>query len=177
MAMIAFAGCQNKTSNNAGTDSHDNNTEAVEDNDSTIYGVCGEGTAMHTLELITDQGDTISYAISDEGDVQSDLEGGLFAGDRMAVTATEYQGEKVATRIINLTALLGKWTSIDKNFEILEGGQVKSKVEAESHPWTSWKISNGLLVLSNDTFAIDNLGADSLELENSNGIYTFKRQK
>jgi hypothetical protein len=28
--------------------------------------------------------------------------------------------------IINLTSLLGKWTSLDKNFDILEGGEVKN---------------------------------------------------
>ena len=30
--------------------------------DSTIYGVCGEGTSMHNLELISDEGDTLSFS-------------------------------------------------------------------------------------------------------------------
>ena len=51
--------------------------------DSTIYGVCGDGTAMHTLELITDGGDTLSYAMMVEED--ADVQGGLLVGDRMAV--------------------------------------------------------------------------------------------
>ena len=52
--------------------------------DSTVYGRCGEGTAMHTLELITDKGDTIVYTI--EGlDTFSNVQGGLFVGDRIAV--------------------------------------------------------------------------------------------
>ena len=44
--------------------------------DSTVYGRCGEGTAMHTLELITDKGDTIVYTL--EGlDTFSNVQGGL----------------------------------------------------------------------------------------------------
>lgn len=46
--------------------------------DSTVYGRCGEGTAMHTLELITDKGDTIVYTL--EGlDTFSNVQGGLLS--------------------------------------------------------------------------------------------------
>ena len=71
---------------------------------------------------------------------------------------------------------MGKWTSIDKNFELIEGGEVKNNVKAETNPWTSWKILNGKLLLNKDTFEIEKLGPDSLYLENSVGIFTFKRQ-
>lgn len=155
-----------------------NDSVALEDaeNDSTIYGVCGEGTSMHSLELISDAGDTLTVFIDDEqpGIVQ----GGLLAGDRIALIGYKAQdGEMLAQKVINLTSLLGKWTSIDKNFDILEGGEVKNNVKAETNPWTSWKILNGKLLLNKDTFAIDNLGPDSLTLENTQGIYVFKRQE
>lgn len=144
--------------------------------DSTIYGVCGSGTSMHSLELITDQGDTLTYIVNNDDSV-SILKGGLLTGDRMAVVGfkNEY-GEMQASQVINITTLLGRWTSIDKNFEIQEGGVVASSVKAESNPWTTWKITNCKLVLNTDTFDIDKLGADSLYLENSQGIYVFKRQ-
>lgn len=142
--------------------------------DSTIYGVCGDGTAMHTLELITDAGDTLQYMFG-EGD-DSPVVGGLLAGDRLAVVeGPDVDGDKTADKIINLTTLIGKWTSLDKNFEIEEGGVVKSNVEAERKPWTSWKILNGQLLLNRDTFDIDNLGSDTLALENRNGIFVYKR--
>lgn len=47
----------------------------------------------------------------------------------------------------------------------------------EQKPYTSWKIVNGKLVLSADTFSIYELGADSLYLENSVGIFAYKRVK
>lgn len=156
--------------------------EVVEVNDTTVYGVCGEGTSMHSLEIITDAGDTLVYTLlsqdaETEVETPSDVQGGLMAGDKMAVTGHKTADELVADRVINVTSLLGHWTSIDKNFTIEEGGTVHSAVKAETNPWTSWKILNGGLLLNRDTFTIDGLSADSLYLENANGIFTFKRQK
>ncbi len=156
--------------------------EVAEVNDTTVYGVCGEGTSMHSLEIITDAGDTLVYTLlsqdaETEVETPSDVQGGLMAGDKMAVIGHKTADELVADRVINVTSLLGHWTSIDKNFTIEEGGTVHSAVKAETNPWTSWKILNGSLLLNRDTFAIDGLSADSLYLENANGIFTFKRQK
>ena len=85
-------------------------------------------------------------------------------------------GQTIAASVINLTTLLGKWQSIDRNFEIKEGGVVETVVN-EQKPYTSWKIVNGKLVLSTDTFHIYELGADSLYLENKVGIFAYKRVK
>lgn len=175
----------------AGCNAKKEKSQAVVDDeemvaDSTVYGVCGEGTSMHSLELITDAGDTITYTILDaEADLDGGLSsgpvttvvGGMMSGDKMAVTGHKVEGEMLADRVINVTSLLGHWTSLDKNFEIEEGGTVRSNVKAETNPWTSWKILNGQLLLNRDTFAIDNLGADSLAIENARGIFLFKRQK
>ena len=161
--------------------------DEVEVADSTVYGVCGSGTSMHSLELVTDAGDTLTYIILDsEADmdggetkgVVSNVEGGFMAGDKMAVTGMEtVEGELVATRVIKGTSLLGHWTSIDRNVVIEEGGTGHSEVKAETNPWTLWKILNGQLLLNRDTFDITSLSADSLYLENPKGIYTYKRQK
>ena len=182
LMLLVLAGCNSKKEK---PNLQANDVEEVAD--STVYGVCGEGTSMHSLELITDTGDTLTYTILDAeadmdgmvtgGGLVSHVEGGLMAGDKVAVTGQKVDGELIADKVINVTSLLGHWTSIDKNFEIEEGGTVRSSVKAESNPWTSWKILNGRLLLNRDTFAIDGLSADSLYLENANGIFTFKRQK
>lgn len=176
ISVLIIAGCKNHRQAHHSDSAKTEDSATAGGSDSTIYGVCGDGTAMHTIELITDAGDTINYLI-DEDETDPVVKGGLFVGDRMAVIGHKGNGDCIATNVINLTALMGKWTSIDKNFEILEGGTVKNYVKAETHPWTSWKIYNGKLVLSRDTFTIDNLGADSLYLENHAGIFAFKRQK
>ena len=150
--------------------------EADDAADSTVYGVCGEGTAMHTLQLITDTGDTIEYALMDADDNESDVSGGLMCGDRIAVMGKNTADGKSAEKVINLTSLMGRWTSIDKNFVIEEGGTIVSNVKAETHPWTNWKIFNGKLLLNRDTFDVVQLGSDSLSIENRKGIFVFRRQ-
>lgn len=175
VAAFLIAGCKDKNKNNVG-DGIDSTDVELMVSDSTVYGVCGENTAMHSLELITDAGDTLRFVLNEDENGDVNALGGLLAGDRLAVVeGPEVDGEKLAKKVINITTLLGKWTSLDKNFEIQDDGTVRSTVQAEKNPWTSWKIVNGRLVLNRDTFDINNLGSDSLYLENKNGIFVYKR--
>lgn len=173
--MFLISACRDKPQRN---NNKVESSEQTTTQDSTLYGVCGEGTMMHSLQLITDCGDTIVFALPDSDDGAQTVVGGLLAGDRLAVVEGQpVDGEKCARKVINLTTLQGKWTSIDKNFEILEGGEVSSDVEAEKNSWTTWKILNGKLLLNRDTFDIDEIGSDSLYLENKVGIFVYKRVK
>lgn len=153
--------------------------DTIESPDTTIYGKCGEGTAMHSLELITADGDTLLLMIED--DTIPVIKGGLSVGDRLAVIARhagpddDTDGD-IATQVINITTLLGKWSALDKTFELQDGGAVICNVN-EPKPITEWKIFNGHFLLSSDTFDIYELGADSLYLENRDGIFVYKRVK
>lgn len=143
--------------------------------DTTVYGKVGEATGMSTFELITGKGDTLRYILQDVEPTV--VKGGMMPGDKLAVTAGKnVNGEDIANNVINLTTLLGKWISLDKSFEIRENGEVKSFVREESNSWTKWKVFNGKLLLNRDTFDVYSLGADSLMLENKNGIFAFKRK-
>ena len=112
----------------------------------------------------------------DADDNESDVAGGVMCGDRLAVLGKKTDEGNVAEKVINITSLIGRWTSIDKNFVIEEGGTVSSAVKAETKPWTNWKIFNGQLLLNKDTFNVVTIGADSLAIENRDGIFVFKRQ-
>jgi hypothetical protein len=115
VVLFAANSCKDKKTAQVITPTDSLDLEEVAD-DSTIYGVCGEGTSMHNLELISDEGDTLSVFIDDE---QPDIVlGGLLAGDRIALIGYKAQdGEMMAQKIINLTSLLGKWTSLDKGWQ------------------------------------------------------------
>lgn len=167
--IIAACGGQKKTE--TGKTAEIANTEEV---DTTIYGSCGEATMMNSLELITDKGDTLTILLN-APDSTTTVLGGLLVGDRMAVTA--YRGadnEQYAQTVFNLTTLTGKWASIDRTFEILENGTVVCN-QQEPKPYVDWRILNGKLILTADTFGIYSLGADSLLLENADGIFAYKR--
>lgn len=173
LSCFLFFSCEEKKTNVI-----TNNSDTVDMSlpDTTIYGVCSEATTMHMLSLLTDDGKEISLLVNTDDNEEDVVKGGMFAGDRMAVTSTQINGDSVATRVINLNTLQGKWTSIDRNFEILHGGDVISAVKSESNPYTLWKIHNGKLLLNRDTFDIITLGADTLEIENDRGIFVYVRK-
>lgn len=171
------AGCINDGKQSDASSCDDDGFDAANTTDTTLYGACGDDTAMHTLQLVTDTGDTLTISLADENGEQTDIHGGLMGGDRMAVTALRgNDGTLTATLVVNTTTLLGRWTSIDKDFVIEEGGTVTSSTADETHPWVAWKIFNGHLVMNADTFDIIALGADSLFLENAEGIYVYERK-
>ncbi len=171
LASLVIAGCGGKKNK---TKVEYVSTLKQEANDSTVYGKCGEGTMMNTLELVTDSGDTVVYSI-EEAAARGDVKGGLLAGDRMAVVPTlDADGNSAALSVVNITTLLGKWTCLDRSFELLADGSVRSNVK-EPHPYTSWKLFNGKLLLSSDTFSICSLGSDSLLLSNGNGTVGYRR--
>ncbi len=171
LASLMIAGCGGKK-NKANVEYISTLNEEV--NDSAVYGECGEGTMMNTLELVTDSGDTVIYSL-EEAAARGDVKGGLSAGDRMAVvSALDADGNPAATSVVNITTLLGKWTCLDRSFELLANGSVRSNVK-EPHPYTSWKLCNGKLLLSSDTFTISSLGPDSLLLSNSGGTVGYRR--
>ena len=117
LAMMIGWGCTGKKTQQQPTES-DTMVVEVSTPDSTVYGVCGEGTSMHALELVTDEGDTLTYLV-DADTEQETVKGGLFAGDRMAVVGYKGAGgEMVATWAVNRATVMGVWSGFGKVVEI-----------------------------------------------------------
>lgn len=159
--------------------------------DSTVYGICGNATAMNTLQLITDTGDTLQLEIT-EARQNKQVLGGLQAGDRMAVLTDNAQTK--AYIVINQSALLGNWVmpnpidgSDELGFSIKEGGIAES-IEQSGINYKTWRLTYGKLelVLSREDGGDENeyylydivkLGPDSLILKDSEDIYEYGRLK
>ncbi|GAB6981685.1 hypothetical protein [Prevotella dentasini] len=171
---FSIAGCKQDKAKPV-LDKNVENTDTLNAGDSTVYGTMVDG-GMNSLILVTDAGDTIEYLVNPDDTIEV-VKGGKINGDKFAAVGYMEYGDRFIRKAINLTSLIGTWTSIDKNFDIKEGGAIVSHTEAERNPWTSWKIYNGKLVLSRDTFEVEELGADSLLLENKEGIFSFTRKK
>jgi hypothetical protein len=157
--------------------------------DSTIYGTCGDGSAMNSLQLITDNGDTLllSTAMAQESNA---LFGKYEVGDRMAVIAS---GDRTqAQMVINLTTLLGDWVTPNPldgssfmGFTVKEGGILES-INQTSVIYMTWQVQNGQLVLESvrdgggdfeeqESFKFRYLSQDSLVIENSEEIFEYSR--
>ena len=174
-----FGGCKpSKTSQDAdGADSASVESKGADEvKDSTMYGTFVDG--GHGGFMLKCDDESVREVVIDIDNDSNVVLGGMAAGDQMAVTyLTNGLGEKVVTKVINLTTLQATWTSLDKNFEIEKGGTVESHQQGETKPWTSWRILNGQLLLNKDTFDIDRLDGDSLFLENHDGIFAYARLK
>ena len=114
--------------------------------DQTIYGLCGNGTAMNTLQLLTDNGDTLNLDMTNAQE-NGQVFGGLQAGDRMAVLPNKAKTEAVI--VINQNTLLGDWVmpnpidgSSEVGIRIKEGGIAES-IEQSVIVYRTWKIING----------------------------------
>ena len=116
--------------------------------DQTIYGLCGNGTAMNTLQLLTDSGDTLNLDLT-KAQENGQVFGGLQAGDRMAVLPNKAKTEAVI--VINQNTLLGDWVmpnpidgSSEVGIRIKEGGVAES-IDQSTIIYKTWKIFNGKL--------------------------------
>lgn len=172
MLVFLLSSCGGKKTEPVASDA-DSIVATVKDN--ALYGTCGDATSMNSIQLIADDGTEHTLIVDvDSGSV---ILGGLMSGDRLTALCSKIDGDVRADRVVNITTLMGQWTSLDRNFELCEDGSVNSNVSAESRPYTAWSFVNTNLILNTDTFSILSLGADSLELENDKGIFVYKRKR
>lgn len=187
--VVTFSNCGGK-SQPVPFDSGDS-TDMSSMQDPTIYGVCGEGTAMNTLEVVTDLGDTVRLDIAYARD-NNQVYGGLQAGDRMAVVPNAKNTE--ALIVVNQVALLGNWVmpnpldgSDEVGFCIKEGGIVEG-IEQSSITYKTWRLVRGKLELIDiregagdeeeiTLYDIVRLTPDSLILKEGEDLYEYGRQQ
>lgn len=175
-ALIAFLSACTASNTEKGGINDSDSIEQVVIPDTAIYGIIDESTTMHMLTVKMEDGKTVTLSMNTDS-IESDIQGGLFAGDKVTLTAVKGSEEPAVRKLVNLSSLLGKWTSLARNFQIMENGVVESNASAETNPYTQWQMSNAQIILNNDTFDVLSLGADSMALENSKGIFVYKRQR
>lgn len=190
-AAMVVGSCGGKGSNQQQQQSEPDTTFVSNINrDSTIYGICGDGSAMNTLQLITDVGDTLNLSIADAND-EGKCFGGFQSGDRMAVML---KNKTMAKLVINQSALLGDWVmpnpldgSSEMGIRIKEGGIAES-IEQPSLAYRSWKLFNGKLELvairegggeevETTLYDIVFIGPDSLVFKDTEDTFEYSRYK
>lgn len=186
-ALLMMGSCGNKTQNVP----FDNGDSADFSIDSTLYGICGDGTSMNSLQMITDTGDTLTLDLSMAREKGKVL-GGLQVGDRMAVVPNADKTE--AKIVINQSTLLGNWVmpnpidgSDEVGISIKEGGIAES-IDQGSIIYRTWRLVHGKLeiVLSREgtndieeanIYEIVKLQADSLVYRDEEETFEYSRQK
>ncbi|MBR1547571.1 MAG: hypothetical protein IJ637_02450 [Prevotella sp.] len=186
--MMAAVGCGNKSK--AVPFDNGDSLSALEA-DSTIYGICGEATAMNTLQLITDMGDTLTLDLTPAKE-RNKMFGGLHVGDRMAVIPNPDKTQ--ATMVVNQATLMGNWVmpnpidgSDEVGISIKEGGIAES-IDQSSINYKTWRLTKGKLEIvlvreggseDDELYIYDlvKLGPDSLVYKDAEDTYEYSRQK
>ena len=139
--------------------------------DRTIYGICTDGTAMNTLEMITDNGDTLTLSLT-RAQESGKVLGGLQAADRVAVVANKAKTD--AGRGSDLNTMMADWVvpapsdgSSEIGIRIKEGGVAES-IDQSTIIYRTWKVFNGNL----DILLVREGGGDQEE-ENRYEILTL----
>ncbi|MBQ8486178.1 MAG: hypothetical protein IJ533_00815 [Prevotella sp.] len=189
-AIVAMGSCGNKSAQAPVSEEPDTTVVVTINRDSMVYGICGDGSAMNTLQLITDIGDTLTLSIAEANDKGKCL-GGFQSGDRMAVML---KNKTVASMVINQSALLGDWVmpnpldgSSEMGIRIKEGGIAES-IEQPSLIYRSWKLFNGKLeivairegggdVEETNLYDIVSIGSDSLVYKDAEDTFEYSRYK
>lgn len=169
----------------------DGDSADVANADPTIYGVCGEASAMNTLQLITDMGDTLSLDISAAQEAGM-VFGGVQVGDRMAVIPST--DRKSAEMVVNQATLLGSWVMpnpLDGSDEVgicIKEGGIAESIDQNGIVYKTWRLSRGKLEFvlvreggseEDETYLYDlvKLGADSLVYKDAEETFEYSRQK
>ena len=148
MAGLVIGSCGGKKQQQVSTETDSVSTSELVPRDRTIYGICTDGTAMNTLEMITDSGDTLRINL-EKASENGKVFGGLQVADRVAVVTENNNQDAVI--VINLNTLLGDWVMPDPldgsdeiGIRIKEGGVAES-IDQSVIVYRTWKIFNGEL--------------------------------
>ena len=189
---LIMAACgEKKQSDNSSTTEDNQWAERAEmqRRDSTIYGVCGEKSTEHTLQLISDNGDTLSLSLLDAEENHMVFGDHTF-GDRMAVLTNEAKNK--ATWVINLNELMGDWVTPNPldgssvmGFSIRDGGILEG-INQGVVIYKTWRVVNGKLELNSiregggdfeeiELYTLLYLSSDSLSYRNSEQVFEYNR--
>lgn len=186
---LMVAACSNKEQQQIKQSSEEESADvAAIIRDSTVYGLCGSGSSINTLQVIIDSGDTINFKVT-EAQEAGMVFGGYQDGDRIAVLPMI--GKKnVAKMVINQSALLGEWVmpnpldgSSEMGINIKEGGIVEG-IEQSSVVYKTWRIFNGKLEMLTQRegggeeeevlkFDLLMLGPDTLVIKDAEDTYNY----
>lgn len=160
------------TKNSSGTDSLDLSCDTIK----VMTGVVGEGTSMHSLELIAEKDSIYNFVY------ESTVLGGLIVGDEVAVEYNYSDGMMTALNIVNLSSLRHLW--------LVENTQGKQHLELDKNGiaasygmddvYDHWQLESEHLILKcgtvADTFEISLLTDDSLYLTNKTTSLKMKKE-
>lgn len=188
LAMLIVTSCEEKKNKAQQEDGWEDNVNYIL-HDSTVYGVCTDGSSMNTLQILTDNGDTLTINTTYAEETMNVL-GGYTSGDRMAVILREDRSQALC--VTNISMLLGDWVMLDPmdgssyvGIRIKDGGIAES-INQSTIIYKTWRMFNGKLEVvsvredggdfeDTEIFTISKLTGDSLVIRDAEQVYDYTR--
>ncbi|MGN0281061.1 MAG: lipocalin family protein [Prevotella sp.] len=148
---VTFTQCGNKSSKNVEATVEEDTSNIVKNHNVMVFGICGEASAMNTLQLITDTGDTLNLGLENTKEANK-VFGGYSVGDRMAVYMQK--GSDQPEIVINETTLMGNWlmpNPIDGSSTLgiaIKDGGIAESINQPTIIYKTWRIVEGQLELT-----------------------------
>lgn len=173
---ITFTQCGNKSQKTSEATVEETDTNTIANENVMVYGICGEASAMNTLQLITDTGDTLNLSL-EKAKEENHVFGGYSVGDKMAVYMKK--GSEQPSIVVNETTLLGNWimpNPIDGSSTLgisIKDGGIAESINQPTMIYKTWRIVDGQLELTlvregggdeeeTNVYTIEKIDADSL---------------
>ena len=185
-----FTQCGNKATQKTEEVERDDIATVV-NNNTMVYGICGDASAMNTLELITDTGDTLSLPL-EKAKEENRVFGGYGVGDRMAVYIDKKTNDPKV--VINESTLMGNWlmpNPIDGSSTLgmsIKDGGIAESINQPTIIFKTWRIIDGQLEISlvregggdeeeTNLYTMKKLDADSLIFFGPEDTFEYSREK
>ena len=144
--IVGITACDDKKKQSQETGEDWSENVQKQSSDSTVYGLCLDGSAMNTLQMVTDSGDTLTLSTTDLQEAGM-VFGGYAVGDRMAVILDSET--KSLKMIVNESTLMGTWVMLNPldgtsytGFCIKDGGNLESinqsQIDYKTWPGNEW---------------------------------------
>lgn len=165
-----FTQCGNKAQQTSEAQVEETEVNTPVEENVMVYGICGEASAMNTLQLITDTGDTLNLSL-EKAKEENQVFGGYGVGDKMAVYMKK--GSDQPTIVVNETTLMGSWlmpNPIDGSSTLgimIKDGGIAESINQPTIIFKTWRIANGMLEVS----LVREGGGD----EEETNVYTFEK--
>ena len=139
-----FTQCGNKAQQSAEVSVEETESNVTGDENVMVYGICGEASAMNTLQLITDTGDTLNLSIENAKE-ENQVFGGYSVGDKMAVYMKKDSEQPLM--VVNETTLMGNWimpNPIDGSSTLgimIKDGGIAESINQPTIIYKTWRIA------------------------------------
>ena len=186
-----FTQCGNKAQQSAEVSVEETESNVAGDENVMVYGICGEASAMNTLQLITDTGDTLNLSIENAKE-ENQVFGGYSVGDKMAVYMKKDSEQPLM--VVNETTLMGNWimpNPIDGSSTLgimIKDGGIAESINQPVIIFKTWRIVDGQLELclvregggdeeETNIYTLEKLDADSLIYSDTEDRHAYSRGK